>query len=139
MQSVPITVTEHDYERIDALLAQAGKQAPPGLAELRRELERAEIVDEDAIPEGVVTMNSTVSFENTETGARFELTLVYPKDIDGSPGKVSILAPVGSALLGLSAGQAIEWQVPGGNNLKLHVLDVRDQPEARMRYVGGKR
>ena len=135
MESVPITVTEPDYERIDALLARAEKQAGPGLAELRKELERADIVDSGSVPEGVVTMNSTVSFQNTETGQGFELTLVYPQDIDGSPGKVSILAPVGSALLGLSVGQTIEWQVPGGNNLKLRVLEVRDQPEARTRQA----
>jgi len=59
-------------------------------------------------------MNSTIAFENVDSGKRFELTLVYPKDMDGSPGKLSTLAPVGSALVGLAVDQMIQWQVPGG-------------------------
>src|SRR5699024_4700050 len=128
--STPIVITERDYERIDALLAETGETVP-GMKELRAELERAHVVDAEDVPSNVVTMNSTVAFENADTGKRFELTLVYPRDIDGSPGKVSILAPVGSALLGLSTGQTIQWQVPGGSALTLRVLEVRDQPEAR--------
>ena len=127
-----ITVTERDYDRIDALLHKAGSSVP-GLDELRRELERATIVEADAIGDDVVTMNSTVTFENIDTGKEFVLNLVYPQDIDGSAGKVSILAPVGSALLGLSVGQSIEWQAPGGKILPLRVLAVGNQPEARHR------
>lgn len=127
-----ITVTENDYDRIDALLAKAGDNVP-GIRELRAELERAEVVTSEQMSADVVTMNTTVHFENIDTGKRFELALVYPQDIDGSPGKVSILAPVGSALLGLAVDQMIEWQVPGGNTLKLRVLEIHDQPEARNR------
>lgn len=130
MDQPSITVTENDYERIEALLTKVGDQAP-GMLELRAELERADVVAPEQMPDDVVTMNSTVVFENVESGKSFELALVYPKDIDGSAGKVSILAPVGSALLGLAVGQTIQWQLPGGNALKLKVLEVRDQPEAR--------
>lgn len=130
MKSTPIVITERDYERIDDLLAETGETVP-GIKELRAELERSRVVTAEEVPADVVTMNSTVAFENTATGKRFELTLVYPHDIDGSPGKVSILAPVGSALIGLATGQTIQWQVPGGSALTLRVFEVRNQPEAR--------
>ncbi len=132
MDQTPITVTERDYDRIDALLDKVGDNAP-GIRELRAELERAEVVTSAQMAADVVTMNSTVHFENVDTGKRFELALVYPQDIDGSPDRVSILAPVGSALLGLAVGQTIHWQGPGGNPLKLRVFEVRDQPETRNR------
>lgn len=134
MDQPPIIVTETDYERIDALLEKTGDSVP-GIPELRAELARAHVVASDEISADVVTMNSTIAFENVDSGKRFELALVYPKDMDGSPGKVSILAPVGSALLGLAVDQMIQWQVPGGDTLKLRVLEVRDQPEARYRSV----
>lgn len=132
MSQTPITVTERDYERIDALLDQAGENVP-GIRELRAELERADVVPSNEMPADVVTMNSTVAFENVDSGKHFELALVYPRDMDATPGKVSILAPVGSALLGLAVGQMIQWQLPGGKALELRVLEVRDQPEARLR------
>ena len=132
MDHPPITVTETDYERIDALLDQAGDSVP-GIRELRAELGRAHVVTSDQISDDVVTMNSTIAFENVNSGKHFELALVYPKDMDANPGKVSILAPVGSALLGLAVGQTIQWPMPGGNTLDLRVLEVRDQPEARYR------
>jgi regulator of nucleoside diphosphate kinase len=75
-------------------------------------------------------MHSTVQFVEEDTGKTHEMTLVYPQDIDGTPGKVSILAPVGSALLGLSEGQEIEWSRPGGGVIRLRVERVTYQPEA---------
>lgn len=132
MKQPPITVTESDYDRIDALLAKTGDNTP-GIAELQAELARADVVTSDKMPANVVTMNSTVHFENVDSGKHFELALVYPHDIDGSPGKVSILAPAGSALLGLAVGNTIHWQGPGGAPLRLRVLEVHNQPEARNR------
>lgn len=132
MEQAPITVSENDYERIDSLLDKTGDNAT-GIRELQDELARANIVASDQMPPEVATMNSTVHFENVETGKRFELALVYPHEIDGSPGKISILAPAGSALLGLAVEQIIHWQGPGDNPLKLRVLEVHDQPESRDR------
>ncbi|WP_351012033.1 GreA/GreB family elongation factor, partial [Shewanella sp. S1-58-MNA-CIBAN-0166] len=74
----------------------------------------ANIVEPHEVPSTVVTMNSTVNFVVESTGEEFTLTLVYPKNIDSSGNKISILAPVGSALLGLSQGDQIEWPKPGG-------------------------
>lgn len=131
MQTKPIYVTERDYERIEALLDEVDTGAAPDLDALRQELQRAKIVDSDSVADDVVTMHSTVSFENTETGKRFDLALVYPGEMDDSPARVSILAPVGSALLGLSVGQSIDWPMSGGKTITLRVLAVNNQPESR--------
>jgi regulator of nucleoside diphosphate kinase len=101
----------------------------PGMDLLWTELSRATVVDSSEIPSDVVTMNSTVRFVDDANGSEFELTLVYPHGA-GAPGTVSVLAPVGSALLGLAIGQPISWQVPGGRKLQLRVLQVLQQPEA---------
>ena len=74
-------------------------------------------------------MNSTVRFTITESGEEFRLTLVYPKDAQGEPDRISILAPVGSALLGLAVGDEIQWPKPGGGMSTVRVIDVSYQPE----------
>ena len=74
-------------------------------------------------------MNSTVRFSIDSSGDDFCLTLVYPKDVDGSGDKISILAPVGSALLGLSTGDEIEWPRPGGGMIKVRIVEIVYQPE----------
>lgn len=125
-----IIVTRNDLERLEELLSSAAAKGLPGVDSLWQELERAEVVSAKDVPPGVVTMNSTVQFVEEGTGKTHEMTLVYPHEIDGTPGKVSILAPVGSALLGLSEGQTIEWSRPGGGTIKLRVVRVLYQPEA---------
>lgn len=125
-----IIVTSSDLARLEQLLASPSAKGQPGIDNLGRELERAEVVAPTDVPPGVVTMNSTVRFIEEATGKTHEMTLVYPREIDGAPGKVSILAPVGSALLGLSEGQQIEWSRPGGGSIRLRVTSVVYQPEA---------
>lgn len=133
MHTEPIYVTERDYEHIEALLDEVDASAAPDLEALRQELQRAKIVDSESVAGDVVTMHSTVSFENTETGQCFDLALVFPGERDDSADRVSIFAPVGSALLGLSVGQSIDWPMPGGKTVTLRVLAVSDQPESRAR------
>jgi regulator of nucleoside diphosphate kinase len=111
-----ILLSERDAERLERLLDTLPDAAFPGKAELMAELERAEVVASEAIPPEVVTMNSTVRFTVSSSNDVFSLTLVYPKDVDDSGTTISILAPVGSALLGLSKGNEIEWSKPGGGN-----------------------
>ena len=82
------------------------------------------------MPADVVTMNSTVDCIDDISGDTHPVTLVYPRDADAAAGRVSVLAPVGSALLGLSVGQQIDWQAPGGRALRLRVVAIRYQPEA---------
>ncbi len=129
----PITVSSLDLERIEELLDSAAYKKLPGIDALRTELNRANVVDPQDVPPGLVTMNSTVLFRDESTNAEYDLTLVYPSP-ENPPNAVSILAPVGSALLGLSVGQSISWQVPGGRELRLCILEVIDQPEASGQY-----
>ena len=125
-----IILSSLDLDRIEALLAAIPASAFPGKADLQAELDRADVLAPEEMPPTVVTMNSTVQFTIVETGKSFCLTLVYPRDADGTADRISIFAPVGSALLGLSVGQSIEWEAPGGRTLKLRVRSVRYQPEA---------
>ncbi|HJV73437.1 MAG TPA: nucleoside diphosphate kinase regulator [Noviherbaspirillum sp.] len=129
----PVTVSTLDLERIEALLEAGPYKKLPGIEALQTELDRANVVEPQEIPAGLVTMNSTVVFIDEATSAQHQLTLVYP-GADNPPDAVSVLAPVGSALLGLSVGQSISWQVPGGREVRLRVLDVINQPEASGQY-----
>ncbi|MBS0583969.1 MAG: nucleoside diphosphate kinase regulator [Proteobacteria bacterium] len=134
MSNAPaIVVSSLDLQRLNDLL-DSGKYADlPGVDALRAELDRAKVVEPGDMPADVVTMNSIVRCVDEASGATHELTLVYPH-ASGAAGSVSVLAPVGSALLGLSVGQSIAWQVPGGRTLKLKVLEVVRQPEAMGEY-----
>jgi regulator of nucleoside diphosphate kinase len=128
-----LVLSRLDCERLETLLEQPA-QSGPAFDALRDELARAELREPRDMPSDAITMNSTARFRDESNGEERELTLVYPRDADGSPDKISILAPVGSALLGLRAGQSIEWPVPGGRSTRLVVLGVRYQPEAAGEY-----
>jgi regulator of nucleoside diphosphate kinase len=133
MNSAPaITITRLDLQRLERLLDSL-EDFGPGAEALEKELARAQVVGHDEIPAGVVTMNSRVHCREESSGKDYHLTLVYPQDAGGD-GTVSILAPVGSALLGLSVGQHIDWPAPGGKQLKLTLLAVEYQPEAAGEY-----
>ncbi|MGH8541118.1 MAG: nucleoside diphosphate kinase regulator [Stenotrophobium sp.] len=125
-----ITLSSRDFDRLDQLLSAIKGPQQPNVTALQAELARAKVVEPEQIPAGVVTMNSRARLLDESTGKIHELTLVYPKDADGAAGKVSILAPVGSALLGLAVGQPIDWPMPGGKLSRLKVLEVVFQPEA---------
>ena len=118
-----------DLDRIEALLAAIPSSAFAGKAELQAELDRADVLPPEQMPPNVVTMNSTVQFSIVETGKELRLTLVYPRDLDGSADKVSIFAPVGSALLGLSVGDELAWPGPGGKAMTVRVTEIVFQPE----------
>ena len=131
-QRPPLLLSRLDVERLESLLEQPQFRALNTDA-LRGELERADVVEPAQVPADVMTMNSTaqVRVDDPELGSHeHELTLVYPRDADGGAHKVSVLAPVGSALLGLRVGEAIDWPMPGGRSARLQVLAIRFQPEA---------
>ena len=125
-----IILSSLDLDRIEALLAAIPASVFPGKADLEAELDRADVVEPAQMPPNVVTMNSTVQFEILETRQDFRLTLVYPRDIDGSAERVSIFAPVGSALLGLSVGDELAWPGPGGRAMTVRVTGIIYQPES---------
>ena len=124
-----LTISSRDAERLEALLASSPNRAFPGRDDLEAELARADIVPPDEIPPNVVTMNSRVRFRMESSQEAFYLTLVYPQEVDAKGGTISILAPVGSALLGLSAGDEIEWPKPGGGTLRVSIEEVIAQSE----------
>ncbi len=124
-----IILSSLDFERLDALLDEPALRNLPGAIKLRDEMVRAEIVEPADMPPTTVTMNSTVSFKMLPEENEIKLTLVYPKDANGDPDRISVLAPVGSALLGLSVGQKIEWPTPSGKSVQVEIISVSYQPE----------
>lgn len=119
-----ITVSSHDMDRLEAMLDGPTVAKTPAALALADELNRATVVAPEQMPEGVVMMHSRVECEDELHGDKHELTLVYPREADVDQGKVSILAPVGTALLGLAVGQSMDWDAPGGRKLRLRVKAV---------------
>jgi len=120
-----ILVAEEDFNRLSTLIE---KQGDSDVADgLEDELSRATLVPLAEVPAHVVTMNSSVRFQNTDSGKEHELTLVYPHEVGTGDGKISILAPAGSALLGLSVGESIEWPIRGRANIHLKIINVTRQ------------
>ncbi|MCL4683437.1 nucleoside diphosphate kinase regulator [Myxococcota bacterium] len=129
MSSLPrLVLSRFDQERLERLLQKVG--ARPDLDALREEIERAEIVEPEAIPRDVVTMNSVVRFVDEDSGRESEVRLVFPGHADLESNQISVLAPIGSALLGLSVGDSIDWPVPNARSRRLRVVAVTYQPEA---------
>lgn len=128
-QRPPILISSLDALRIEKLFDSLGLDQISNIDDLQSELDRADIVAPEEIPPNIVTMNSTVQFKVDSSDKEFSLTLVYPKDVDGSNSKISILAPVGSALLGLKEGDQISWPKPGGGFLLVHIIKIIFQPE----------
>jgi regulator of nucleoside diphosphate kinase len=121
-----ITLTEKDYLRIKNVLSHYQTETSE---DLEIEIERATIIDESKVPADLVTMNSQVRVLNVQDDKDMILTLVYPKDASSGENRVSILAPMGVALIGLKVGQEINWMFPDGKTKTLRVLEVIYQPE----------
>jgi len=124
-----ITLSSRDFERIETLLDSLPASSSVTRDRLFEELERADVIDSNAVPPTLVTMNSRVTFTVLPDGKTMTYTLVYPADMDGSPDKISILAPVGSALIGLSVGQEIDWAMGGDKTTRVRIEKVDYQPE----------
>lgn len=112
-----IFVTAHDAEKLKELIrnAQRGEYRQSKYLEmLAGELARATIIDAGGVPPDVIIMNSQAILTDIETGEEMVLTLVFPEDADPIEGKISILAPIGTAMLGYRVGDVFEWETPGG-------------------------
>jgi regulator of nucleoside diphosphate kinase len=118
----PITLTAADRDRL-APLAQANLNQF-GAEYLAREVERAQIVQTAEEKQGFVKMGSWVKFRDDLTGKSRLVTLVYPDEASVGDGKLSVLTPIGAALVGLSRNQSIDWETSGGELRSLTVLDV---------------
>ncbi|MCD9028927.1 nucleoside diphosphate kinase regulator [Luteimonas sp. BDR2-5] len=119
-----IRISAHDVARLEAMLDAPALRGNAAAAALQRELDRADVLPPGEVPADVVGMHSTVECVDEHDGAAHALTLVYPHEADVDTGRVSVLAPVGSALLGLSVGQQIDWPASGGRTLRLRVTAV---------------
>lgn len=118
MRESPIFITDTDAAKLRGLIAAregAVERLDQGhLTDLASELERAFVVNADAVPSGVVMLNSRVHVADLLSGERRKLTLVCPSEADPVSGRVSVLAPLGCALMGCREGQIVEWEMPGG-------------------------
>jgi regulator of nucleoside diphosphate kinase len=125
-----IYIADDDRFRLEALLRRTtvyDLQESQYLAALGGELRRAKVLPRSRIPPDVVTMNSIVRLSDPETGETETYTLVYPEEADIEANKISVLAPVGTALLGYRAGDVVEWPVPAGVR-RFRVEEVLFQP-----------
>lgn len=122
----PIRLTAHDLARLEAMLETPACRQHPGAAALQRELDRADVLPGPA-PD-IVGMHARVECIDEHDGTRHLLTLVYPHEADVDAGRISVLAPVGAALLGLTIGQRIDWPTGNGRTLRLRVLTVSPPP-----------
>lgn len=125
-----LILSARDLQRLEELVARPGIAGTSGAELLEMELARADVREPDSIPPDVVTMNSCVSMLDESSDALRTVRVVYPHDAGADETCVSILAPVGAALLGLRVGDAIDWPMPGGRTTRLRVTDVLYQPEA---------
>ncbi len=127
-----IYITDYDLKRLRKLLDAGPARFPMDVQHLKtmkEELDRAIVVSPEDIPPDVITMNSRVHLTNVATGESEVLSLVFPADANVDESRISILAPVGTAMLGYRVGDIIDWKVPGGS-VQLRVDDVLYQPEA---------
>lgn len=122
-----IYVTEKDFMRLKNLLDSYDGDE---FEDLEIELDRASVLLDGDIPKDLITMNSQVKYLNVQDNKESLVTLVYPKDANSNEGKISILAPLGSALIGLKVGQEINWMFPDGKTRTLRILEVVYQPES---------
>lgn len=130
MSRPAIIINELDAERLDRLLEKP-LYAKTSVAEmLNSELDRAEMCSPENMPADVVSMNSRVKFRDLSSQEEFVRTLVYPANLTDSDNQLSVMAPVGAALLGLRVGDTINWQLPNGNKTHLEVLELQYQPES---------
>ena len=123
-RSVPqIIVSNADYERLTDLATASLERLPEVAQELLSEMDRAKVVQDGSVPDGVVRMGSTVTFESDDGHTR-TLKLVYPAEESLDEHRISVMTPVGAALIGLSEGQSISWTARDGKHHRLTVTKV---------------
>lgn len=131
-----IHITEFDLMRLRSLIIEArysNYRGTPYLDSLAKELNEAIVVPSKEVPPDVITMNSRVRLRDLDADEEMVYTLVFPEDANISQGKVSVLAPIGTAMLGYRVGEIFEWQVPEGIR-KIKIEEMLYQPEASGDY-----
>jgi regulator of nucleoside diphosphate kinase len=132
-----IYVTEADLNRLQALIAgmrnHGSNKVREHLDRLENELDQAEIVAPQSIPKDVITMRSRVRLQDIDSGQEMVYSLVFPNEANLGQGKISVLAPIGTAIIGYQVGDTIEWEVPAGLK-RLRVEEILYQPEGAGDY-----
>ncbi|MFG0260876.1 MAG: nucleoside diphosphate kinase regulator [Novipirellula sp. JB048] len=131
MAAKKILITRSDFDRLDALLESDFTRATSdktSLKDLRGELDAAQIVDSQEVPPDVVTMESVVKLRDLESQETDTYSLVYPEEANMATGKLSILAPIGTAILGCRTGDTVRWKVPSGE-CEMRIEEIVSQPE----------
>jgi regulator of nucleoside diphosphate kinase len=132
-RNIVITAADHaELEKVITFTGKVSERARAELHALERELKRAELVTAEAIPSDVITMNSRAELLDLDTNERMQFTLVLPRDAKIDEGKISVLAPLGTAMLGYRVGDEFEWHVPYGVR-RLKVTNVYFQPQAQLK------
>ncbi len=132
MRQREIFITQLDKDRLDELISVAetfGDHSRQDLRDLQEELERANIVSSKQVPPNIVTMNSKVLLRDMDTSEEMTYSLTFPKHADIAQGSISVLAPIGTAILGYREGDVIEWPVPSGRR-RISIEKILYQPEA---------
>ena len=132
MNQPSIFITTKDVEKLRDLIREAYHTEYRGsdyLKQLAGEIEKASVVRPDQIPSDVITLNSTARLADQEKNEKMIYSLVFPEDADPLQGKISILAPIGTAMLGYKVGDTFEWDTPGGKRI-IRVEEILYQPEA---------
>lgn len=138
MATPTIWLTQQDYLRLKRLLGDRARESrviESELETLEELLELARVVASERIPGSVVTMNSRVRFRDVVSGIEDTVTLVYPSEAEPSSGRISVLSPVGSALLGASEREVVELPLPHGGTRRIRVQSVLYQPEAQGHFA----
>lgn len=136
MDQPTIYITSKDKEKLWELIQRekfAEYRGSPYIKMLSTEIEKAQVVEPKQIPPDVITLNSTVELVDKATNDEMVYTLVFPEDANVSEGKISVLAPIGTAMLGYKEGDTFEWDTPGGKR-SIFVKKIVFQPEAAGDY-----
>ena len=128
----PLHITSHDKRLLEELLAETEALRPESRSDLKalaEELKRAIIVEPEKVPHDVITMDSRAELVDLDTGETLVFTLVFPSRANVEAGNISVLAPIGAAMLGYRVNDEFEWQVPDGVR-RMRVKKIHYQPEA---------
>ena len=133
-QRPPIIINRLDAERLQRLIDQAPEKDQMVAELLEEELLRGEVLDPQDIPDNVVSMNSQIRFTDLTRGRQMIRTLVYPHALASVEDGISVMAPIGAALIGLKVGDVIEWPLPNATDVKLRVDAIFSQPEREKQF-----
>lgn len=130
----PLIINRLDADRLQRLIDEAADKDRFVAEALEEELERGEVIDPEQIPEDVVSMNSRIQFTDLTRGRQMIRTLVYPHALATTEDGISVMAPVGAGLIGLRVGDAIDWPLPDGSEVRLRVDAILWQPEREKQF-----